>query len=171
MITFKTEKPELSFSFNGSGRATFKAPRSVLKALSELNGELDVEVKRHRERRSLDANAYMWLLLGEIAEKLNTTKDEVYLIMLERYGVYTHVIGKPGMIERIKQEYKLCRELGEVTVKGQTGIQLQCYFGSSTYDTKEMSRLIDGVVTEAKELGIDTRSPEEIALMKEEWGR
>ena len=54
---------------------------------------------------------------------------------------------------------------------GKTGVQIQCFFGSHTYDTKEMSRLIEGTVSEAKELGIDTRTPEEIALMTEEWGR
>lgn len=63
------------------------------------------------------------------------------------------------------------RELGEVTVNGKTGVQLQCYFGSSTYDAKEMSVLIDGVVSECKEMGIETMTPDEIARLKSEWGR
>ena len=170
-IAFSSEKPELSFSLDGKVNVTFKAHKGLLQALSALDGQIDVEVKKHRKKRSLDANAYMWLLLGEIADKLNSSKDEVYLTMLDRYGVYTHLIVKPNAVERIMQEWRTVRNLGEVTVNGTTGIQLQCYFGSSAYDTKEMSRLIDGVVYEAKELGIDTRTPEELSLMKEEWGR
>lgn len=51
-----------------------------------------------------------------------------------------------------------------------TGIQLQCYYGSHTYNTKEMSRLIDGVVTSCNELGIETLPPVELKRMKEQWG-
>lgn len=53
---------------------------------------------------------------------------------------------------------------------GQTGVQIQAYFGSSQYDTKQMSRLIDGIIYEARELGIETATPEEVALMKSRWG-
>ena len=133
--------------------------------------DLDVTVKRWRERRSLDANAYFWKLAGLMAEALGTSKEEIYLMMLERYGVYTHLIVKPKVVDRIKREWRTVIDLGEVTVNGQTGIQLQCFFGSSTYDSKEMSRLIDGTIHDAKTLGISTESPEEIARMKEEWGK
>jgi hypothetical protein len=130
---------------------------------------LAVEIKQHRHKRSLDANAYMWVLLSELAAALHTTKDELYLVMLERYGVFTHVVVKPNVVDRVKQEWRTVRELGEVTIKGQTGIQLQCFFGSSTYDTAEMARLIDGVVSECKELDIETMTPAELALLKQEW--
>ena len=63
------------------------------------------------------------------------------------------------------------RELGEVTINGQKGIQLQCYFGSSTYDTKEFTRLLDGVISEARELGINLISNADRALMLAEWGK
>lgn len=135
------------------------------------NKVLDAEIKVHRERRSLDANAYMWVLLSKLADALHTTKDELYLIMLERYGVFTHVVVKPEVVERVKQEWRTVRELGEVTINGKTGIQLQCYFGSSTYDTKEMSRLIDGVVSECKEVDIETLTPRELSVLKQDWGK
>lgn len=129
----------------------------------------DAQLKECRKRRSLDANAYAWVLMDKIAQATNSTKDEVYVHMLDRYGVFTHLIVKPKVVERVKQEWRTVRELGEVTVNGTTGIQLQCFFGSSTYDTKEMSRLIDGIVSECKELGIETDTPEELALMKARW--
>lgn len=127
------------------------------------------EIKEYRERRSQDANAYAWVLMGKIAEALHTTKDEVYLKMLGRYGVFTHLVVKPAVVERVKQEWNIVKELGEVTINGTTGIQLQCYFGSSTYDTKEMARLIDGIVSECEEMEIETMTPDELAILKDRW--
>lgn len=126
-------------------------------------------LKEYREGRSKDANAYMWCLLGKIAEATGQNKDDVYLQMIERYGVYTHVIVKPEARDRLAKEWRAVRELGEVTINGKTGVQFQCYYGSSQYDTKEMSVLIDGVVSECKDLDIETATPEELARYKEEW--
>ena len=123
-----------------------------------------------RKKRSRDANAYAWALMEEIAAKIGSCKDEVYLQMLERYGVFTHIIVKPQAVDMLMREYRLCRSLGEVTVNGQTGVQIQAYFGSSQYDTKQMSRLIDGIIYEARELGIETATPEEVSLMNSRWG-
>lgn len=131
---------------------------------------LSVEIKEFRKKRSLDANAYLWVLLSKLADALHTTKDELYLQVLERYGVFTHIIVKPNVVEKFKQEWRTVRELGEVKVNGQTGVQLQCYFGSSTYTTKEMATLIDGVVSECKEAEIETLPPDEIARIKSQWG-
>ena len=113
----------------------------------------------------------MWVLLSKMADVLKTTKDDLYLIMLERYGIFTHIIVKASVVEKIKQEWRTVRELGEVTVNGKTGIQLQCFFGSSAYDTKEMSVLIDGVVQECKELEIETMTPEELSILKSKWNK
>ena len=136
------------------------------------NGKrLTVEVTREKKRRSLDANAYLWVLLGKMAAVLQTDKDAVYIEMLSRYGVYTHVVVKPQVAERVKQEWRTVRELGEVTVNGKVGIQLQCYFGSSSYTTAEMATLIDGVISECKDMGIETATPAELERMKGEWGR
>lgn len=172
MIEFRTEKPEISLTMDGRGRATFFCPRSKLKALDGLQeGEYAVEIKRYRERRSLNANAYFWVLVGQIADKIQSDTESVYLRLLERYGVFTHIVVKPNVVDKVKAEWRAVKVLGEVAINGKTGVQIQCFFGSHTYDTKEMSRLIEGTVSEAKELGIDTRTPEEIALMTEEWGR
>ena len=172
MIEFRTEKPEISLTMDGRGRATFFCPRSKLKALDGLQeGEYAVEIKRYRERRSLNANAYFWVLVGQIADKIQSDTESVYLRLLERYGVFTHIVVKPNVVDKVKAEWRAVKVLGEIAINGKTGVQIQCFFGSHTYDTKEMSRLIEGTVSEAKELGIDTRTPEEIALMTEEWGR
>lgn len=135
------------------------------------NGKkLEVTIVPERKKRSLNCNSYLWLLLGEMAAKLRTSKDELYLEMLSRYGVFTHVVVKPNVVDRVKAEWRTVRELGEVTINGQTGIQLQCYFGSSTYNTQEFTRLLDGVISEAKELGITLISDADKAIMLAEWG-
>ena len=136
-----------------------------------LNGkELTVEIKQYRHKRSIDSNAYMWLLLNEMASICKTTKDELYIEVLSRYGVFTHIVVKPSIVDRVKAEWRTVREVGEIKIGNKTGVQLQCYFGSSTYNTKEMSTLIDGVVQEAKELGIETISGTEIKSMMKAWG-
>jgi hypothetical protein len=140
-----------------------------LKAVIKSGKKLSVEIKPYRASRSLDSNAYLWVLLSKLADILHSSKDELYLLMLERYGVFTHVIVKLAAVDRIIREWRTVRNLGEVHINGQTGVQLQCYFGSSTYDSKEMSVLIDGVVSECKEVGIETLPPDELARMNEEW--
>jgi hypothetical protein len=132
--------------------------------------KLRITAVQFREKRSLDANAYMWVKLQKMAEVLHTTKDELYLDILGKYGVFTHIIVKPHVVDRVKEEWRTVKELGEVTVNGITGVQLQCYFGSSTYDTKEMSVLIDGLVSECKALEIETLTPDELNRLKQEWG-
>lgn len=132
--------------------------------------KLNIKAAKFRNKRSLDANAYLWVLLSKIAEVFKMSKWDVYLQMLGDYGVFTHIIVKPNMVEKFKEEWRMVKELGEVTVNGKTGVQLQCYFGSSSYDTKEMAVLLDGVVNEAKGIGIETLPPDEIERMKREWG-
>lgn len=132
--------------------------------------KLDISIKKYRKKRSLDANAYCWVLLQKMAEVLNTDKWTLYLRMLKEYGQFTHVVVKEDAVEAMKRQWRECEVLGPIKVGGIAGVQLQCYFGSSTYDTKEMSGFIDGIVREAKGLGIDVRTPDEIEHMKEVWG-
>lgn len=173
MIEIKTKKPEIGYDFKGQGKITFLCPNEKLNAINDLKDEKDyiLTIKEYKKKRSLDSNAYAWLLMGELAKVLKTDNWSVYLNMLERYGVYTFIVVKPAVVERVKSEWRLVKELGEVTINGVKGIQLQCFFGSHTYNTGEMARLIDGIVSECKEVGIDTRTPEEIAVMNEQWGK
>lgn len=175
-MKIKVSNPRVSFDLNGRMSLTVDVESDYKPTVKAGIGELQdkplaVEIKPFRKKRSLDANAYFWTICEKIAVAINSTKDDVYLEMLSRYGVFTHIIAKPLTVERVKKEWRTVRDLGEITVNGSTGIQLQCFFGSSTYDTKEMSRLIDGAVTEARELGIETATPAEVSLLKEAWGK
>lgn len=148
---------------------------SILGRLGETLAQLAdgkeyvLEIKEHRERRSLDANAYFWVLCGKLAAAVHTDNWSMYLQLLERYGVFTYIVVKPSAVEQFKREYRLVNDLGEVKINGKTGVQLQCFFGQHTYDTAQMSRLIEGTISECKEVGIETRTPEEIAKMVSLW--
>ena len=164
----------LTFDLNGNPILSLSVTNKndLLQGYDDLSkiDDLDIELKKHREKRSLNANAYCWVLLQKLAEKLNTSKDDLYLIMLERYGQFTHLVVKPNVVDKVKEEWRTCRVLGEITVNGKKGVQLQCYFGSSTYNSKEMSTFIDGIISECKEQGIETMTPNELERLKIEWG-
>lgn len=157
---------DVVISFSVNEKSTILSEYEKLKCCEKLR----IEAKQYRNRRSLDANAYLWVLLQKMAEALRSDKWSVYLHMLKRYGQFTYIVVKPGAVEAVKKQWRECEEIGEIEVNGTKAVQMLCYYGSSTYDTKEMSVLIDGIVSECKELGIDTASPEEIRQMKERWG-
>lgn len=128
---------------------------------------LDIEVKKHRNKRSLNANNYLWVLVNQLGNELNMSKDEVYFLMLKRYGqsemvsVYTSV--------NVKGFFKYYEEAGRTTLNGKEFTHYKVYKGSSEFDTKEMSILIDGVVSECHALGISTLTPNELAELKSAW--
>ena len=132
-------------------------------------------IKPHREKRSLDANGYLWVLLRQMSEKLKTTDKEIYREMIRRVGQVDILPVKDDAIETFVRRWEANGDGWQVDVigpcKNTVGYSnLRCYYGSSVYDTKEFSILLDEVITEAKELGIDTTTPEEIERMKQEYG-
>ena len=130
---------------------------------------LSVKVVKYRKKRSLDANAMLWACLGEMAAALMADKWDIYLKMLRRYGKYTHICVKPNVVDAVKRQWREVEEIGEITINGQKAVQLLCYFGSSTYDTKEFSVLLDGVITEMKEMGLQPPPTEEMRRALELW--
>lgn len=135
--------------------------RSGIDELSKCD-LLDIEIKKHRERRSLDANALLWACLGEIAAALRADKWDIYLQMLRRYGKYTYIVVKKSVVDKVKEQWRECEVVGEITVNGQKAVQMLCYFGSSTYDTKEFSVLLDGVISEMQEMGLETPADRDV---------
>lgn len=157
---------------SGKWEITFITDENITGYIDKIKDRLlRIAAKQYREKRSLDSNAYAWVLMQKIAEAVHSDKWSVYLLMLEKYSrAFTHIIVRPDVVDRVKEEWRTVRDLGEIAVNGQTGIQLQCYFGSSTFDTKEMSVFIDGLVEECRQLEIETLPPNEIERMKREWG-
>ena len=171
-----TGKPNITMDFQGNMTVSFPvhkesnaAVKSLADKLNDMKDKLSLEVKEYRQKRSLNANNYMWELCTQIANVLRTDKDGVYLQMLKRYGQSQMVsIIKEGA-EQFKRAVKYWEEAGESTLNGKQFVHIKCYIGSSEYNTKEMSILIDGVVSECKELGIKTLPPSQLSMLKEEW--
>lgn len=161
-IDYQTGKAFMILSLNQKQQA--------INCFDELHLEekLSFKIDKYREKRSLNANSYCWKLIGEIADKVMSSKEEVYFEMLKRYG-QSEMISVVSNIP-ITEYVKYCEKAGESTLNGKEFTHYKVYKGSSEFDTKEMSILIDGVVSEAKELGIQTETPEQIANLKSLWG-
>jgi len=139
----------------------------VIKWLLNQDREKLFEIKPYRQKRSLNANAYAWVLINEMANRLRTSKDEVYQEMLKRYG-QSKVISVLSDID-ISRFVKYYEEIGKGHVEGKEFTHYRCFIGSSEYDSREMAILIDGIVDEAKELGIDTLPTTAVERMKALW--
>lgn len=156
----------------GKGTVTFAIPKEDAERIREMGEkDLDLTVKVHREHRSRDANALMWACLSEIAAALGIDKWDVYLQMLKRYGKFTHICVKPAAVDAIKRQWRECEVVGNVNINGKPAVQMLCYYGSSTYDSKEFSVLLDGIISEMKEMGLETPASEEMRAALERWGK
>lgn len=135
---------------------------------------LKIEIKKYNTKRSLNANAYMWVLIGEIAEKTNEPRTAIYRQAIQEAGVMKPLLVRNEIADGVQDTLTDVKPTGTgnfallgASRKGWTEVYF--YIGSSNYDTKEMSRLIDYIVSEAKDLGIDTLTPSELERMKAEW--
>lgn len=134
----------------------------------------DLEVKEHREKRSLDANAYAWVLIGKLAQAMGIPPLDVYLSAIRGIGGNYEVL--PVREEAVESFRRIwsgrglgwpCDDLGPSKIPGYRN--LMCYYGSSTYDTRQMSQLIDSLVQDCKALDIETMAPDKLAAMMEAW--
>lgn len=134
----------------------------IIKWLFGQDREKLFDIEEHKEKRSLNANALLWKCLGDIASAIHSDKWEVYLQMLKRYGTYTYICVKPKALEAVKKQWREVEEIGRVNINGQESVQLLCYFGSSTMNSKEFSILLDGVISEMKEMGLPSPADEDL---------
>lgn len=139
--------------------------------------ELSLNLHKFHKKRSIDANAYYWKLCTEIARKRGISKTEQHNRLLAEYGTENIVNGalewsvKAKDFDWTKSEDAHYRFSG-YHLHTKDGAELPIYWvirGSHTYDSKEMSQLIQGAVDEAKEHGIETMTPDEIARMTAAW--
>lgn len=129
----------------------------------------EYEIERTKQKRSLNANSYAWQLMTQIGNALRISKEDVYLDMLKHYGQGGAISVQDKFAENFKRTYKYHESLGKSELKGKMFEHFRFWVGSSEYNTQEMSILIDGIVQEAKQLGIETLTPMEIARLKDEW--
>lgn len=133
-----------------------------------LEKKLSFNIDKYHEKRSLNANSYAWRLITEIGNVLRTDKDDVYTDMLRRYG-QSEMISVLAHIP-LNGFIRYFDTAGESVLNGKTFKHYKVYKGSSEFNRREMAIFIDGIVSEAKELGIQTETPEQLAKLKSLWG-
>lgn len=154
---------DFSLSFSRKQRLTLELDGDFREEYDKLHEKpVEIVIKRYREKRSLDANAYLWALITKIANVLRESKEEIYFDMLRRYGQGGAVSVEEKYAEDFKRSYKYNDFLGSSVLNGKTFQHFRFWVGSSEYNSEEMSILIDGVIYEAKNLGIETMTPEEL---------
>lgn len=169
---------DLSFSRNGENVLTITTRESCRKIWESL-GEQEVTftIKKRATPRSLNANNYAWSLIEQLAVAMKTDKDAVYEEMLRRYGTGESYVDEAG--NECKVLFSLQEgvppalvarhyaETGIGYVNGKKFIHYRAIKGTSEYSTKEMSVFLDGIISECREVGIETDTPEQIARYKE----
>lgn len=144
-----------------------------LKEVTSKGKLLDVEIKQHRKKRSLDANGYCWILADEIAKKIGNTKEFVYREAIKQVGDFEILPIKNEVVDKWIRNWESkglgwqSEVLDKSKLEGYTNTIN--YFGSSTYDTKQMSVLLEEIVFQAKELGIETITPREKEELIRKW--
>ena len=157
-IDFATDVPKITLMVNEKN--------DLLCGYDELKDieKLSIEIKPYRKKRSLDQNAYAWVLIGKIADKLRTSKDEVYLDMLKRYGQGGVIKVQPQNEKVILAALKYYEPHEKLYTEKDKYYRI--WAGSSGYNTEEMTIFVDGIISEAQELGIQTLTPDELAEMR-----
>lgn len=139
--------------------------QSIIQWLFEQKDlEKKYEIKEYRQKRSLSANAYCWALIGEIADIMRMSKEDVYLRMLKDYG-QSEIISVRADIN-VSGYFKYYEKFGTGKVNGKDFTHYKIYKGSSEYDTREMAIFLDGIIQEAQALGIDTLTPNQLAELR-----
>lgn len=143
----------------------------IVRWLWVQNRDVLFEIKEYKKKRSLNANSYCWVLLQKLADKLNTTKEELYRKYIKEKGIFrTITIDNQAVSTFIHLwEEKGLGWICEVLNKGETTTELIAYYGSSSYNTSQMSHYVDYIVEECKLQGIETMTPEELESLKINW--
>lgn len=165
---------DMTFSRDGEQIITLATREDIRELFDELRDcEVVVTIKKNRKRRSLDANAYAWVLIDKLAERTNIPKTEIYRkAVMDIGGVSEVVCTKKEAIDHLKAGW-IQNGLGWQVVtfpsKVDGCINAIMYFGSSSYDTKQMSDLLSGLIQECETQGIPTATPDEVAEKLSLW--
>lgn len=169
----KCKLKDLLRSMDGKQVLSFEVI-SGLGNLDELiDKDLTVEIKAFRKRRSLDANAYFWVLCDKLAVKTGISKAEIYRESIKNIGGNSDTVCVVDeAVDKLRAAWERNglgwqTEVLDSKIQGCTNVVL--YYGSSTYDTKQMARLIDNIVQDCKAVKIETLPPYELERLKEAW--
>lgn len=168
MVELKGNLVNLQYTIDNQQLVTFKITNDFTQFYDDLvDKKLSISLKQFREKRSHNANSFLWHLCNQLGNKMRISKEEVYFNLLRNYG-QSEIVSVVSKAD-VKGILKYYDEVGEGFVGGKKFIHYKAYRGSSEYDTYEMSVLLDGTVCEAKEQGLQVYSASELDLLKREW--
>ena len=134
------------------------------------NSDFELSIGKVKAKRSNDANRYFWELVGQLSAKINVSPEDIYRTYIKDIGGNYEVVPiREDAVDTWIQAWRSkgigwqSEIIGDSKLRGYKNVI--CYYGSSTYDTRQMSRLIELCVADCKEQGIETMTPSEMALM------
>lgn len=137
---------------------------------------VSIEIKKAQKHRSMEANRYCWVLVDQIAVRTNVKRSEVYRNAIREIGgvsrdMFMQTDAVP-VFREIWEKQGLGNQIEIVDEEKETGwSSIRVYFGSSTYDSAQMSALLDSLIQDAEALGIPTITPKEEARMLGKWAK
>lgn len=164
---------DLTFGSKGEQHITVTVTSDFRQSFDDLKDyEVSVEIKRYREPRSKNANAYFHVLVNKIAEAQRLGNDEVKRQLVLEYG--TLATDETGSVLGAMLPASASMDVFYPYAKWYKskvldGKKYDCYLfykQTHTLDSKEMARLIDGTITVAKELGLETMTPDQLARLE-----
>ena len=161
-LDFISHKPKLTLQLNNQELVGYDDIKNL--------DELDITIEKPKKKRTLNANNYLWQLINEIANVLGSTKEEIYREAIKDKGKFEIIPIKDEAVDKFTKAWQkdglgnICEIKGKSKLEGYTNVI--CYFGSSTYDSKEFYYLTEYIVEEAKGLGIETMTPQEIMALE-----
>lgn len=172
----KAELGDLTTGRDGKQRLTLILDGDIREQYDELSGKaVEMVLKKYHSRRTLTANAYAWVLIDKLAEKMGLTKTEIYRECIREIGgVSTKLCCPNAAVEKFRESWGM-NGIGWFIETEPSKLEkcttITAYYGSSTYDAKQMAALIDTIVQAAKGQGIETLPPAQLASMTEAWGK
>lgn len=168
-IDYKTRKSKISLLLDSK----------EIEIIEQLKNEdkLNVELKKYRAKRSINANNYFWKLLQELCELAEIDTVEEYKRRVKELGIFRRFRIEKDNIKTFEKMWTaqgvawFC-EIADTEYIGNTEFKIiNAYYGSSSFNSKQMSRLIDGLVQDCKPYGIETKTPAELKSLLESWDK
>ena len=172
-MEFKFQKAKWQIDNEGAWLMLLVPDKGTLETFLNNMGDkvYNCIIKPFRKKRSLNANNYSYLLSDKLADALRISKEECHFLMLKRYGQKTVISVIKEAAKEFQSMVDYSEEIADTEMNGKTFTHIKVFKGSHLFDTVEMATYIDGIISECKEQGIPTDTPQEIARLKAEWGR
>lgn len=146
--------------------------RGIVRVMSESIKQFCAEIGEYKKKRSLDANAYYWVLCGKLAEVMNCSPEEIYRGHIKEIGNYETICIPTKAVKSFAKLWKsnhTGRQISTRKSKIPGCTTVLAYYGSSDFDTQQMSRLIDNCIQDCKAVGVETMTPAELDALVERW--